>query len=70
MQNSILLNPYDVNGFSKAIELLTNNDELREKLSIGAFDSVSPFDINNSIESMEDIYCGYLEVSEKRVIKV
>lgn len=69
MQNSILLNPDDVAGFSKAISTLVNNTELREELGRNAMNTVEPFDLKNSINDIIKIYSKYLgiEVKHKEV---
>ena len=69
MKNSILLEPNDVDGFAKAIEKLMGDDRLREELGRNALLSVPPFDINNSIAAVTEIYRSYLE-DEKSVVKV
>ena len=54
--NSILLNPMDVAGFSKAIKLLSENRKLREKLGINARKSVKDFDIECSKDAFTSIF--------------
>ena len=65
MENSILLEPTDIDGFAGAIEKLYSDDELRDRLGKNALLSVPPFDIRNSIKSITDIYREYLEIPER-----
>ena len=65
MKNSLLLDPTDADGFAKAIEKLYSDEELRKTLGRNALLSVPPFDINNSIKSITDIYREYLEIPER-----
>lgn len=65
-ENSILLEPNDVNGFADAIELLYSNHELREYLGSNAQESIKPFDISYSLEAMAKIYCCYLDIDVKK----
>ena len=44
MENSILLEPTDIDGFAGAIEKLYSDDELRDRLGKNALLSVPPFD--------------------------
>lgn len=50
------LNPNDVNGFSKAISLLADNDELRKDMASSCWNAVAPFEINNALHVMWSIY--------------
>lgn len=60
MHNSILLNPDDVTGYSKAIKTLVNDPELREFLGENALKAVEPFELKSSVRAMGEIYCSYL----------
>ncbi len=61
-KNSILLSPNDIDGFANAIDKLYSNRELLEYLSANALESVKPFDISDSLQAMEQIYCKYLGI--------
>lgn len=64
-ENSILLDPNDVDGFAGAIDRLYNNRELLEHLGVHALEAVKPFDLANSLRAMEQIYCKYLGIEVK-----
>ena len=66
MKNSLLLEPTDADGFAEAIEKLYGDEELRKTLGRNALLSVPPFDINNSVKSITDIYREYLEIPERQ----
>lgn len=70
MQNSILLKSTDISGFTEAIKLLINDEIFRLRLGENAALSVAPFDIENSVSAMADIYCSYLRIEEKSVVTV
>lgn len=58
--NGILLDPNDTDGFADAIDRLYNDREMLARLGVNALSSVEPFDIVNSMQAMESIYCKYL----------
>lgn len=68
MKNSILLDPTDRDGFAQAIDRLIEDDDLRRELGKNALAAVAPFDINNSIASVTEIYRSYLEEEESVVV--
>ncbi len=50
------LSPDDVDGFAKAINKLASSMELRESMSAACMKAVEPFEINNALNTMWDIY--------------
>lgn len=71
MYNSILLSPYDINGYAEAIERLCEDDELRHRLSQNAVNSVEPFALEHSVKAMERIYSRYISInSDKTAVTV
>lgn len=49
-------NPEDVDAFAKAIHKLASSEELREGMRDACFKAVAPFEINNALNTMWDIY--------------
>lgn len=49
-------NPDDVDGFAKAISTLTGNEALRKEMATNCWNSVAPFEINNALRVMWNIY--------------
>ncbi|WP_026497118.1 glycosyltransferase family 4 protein [Butyrivibrio sp. WCD3002] len=54
-------NPDDVESFSKAIEKLASNENLRLSMKEDCLKAVEPFDINNALNTMWNIYREILE---------
>lgn len=48
--------PNDVNCFAKSIEKLVSNKGLRESMSKDCMETVEPYEINNALHAMWDIY--------------
>lgn len=48
--------PNDVDGFSKAISLLSSDVNLRNSMRNACLNAVEPFDIKNSLKYMQNIY--------------
>lgn len=48
--------PNDIDGFAEAIELLTENEELRNSMKQNCIEAVTPFEINNALNVMWNIY--------------
>lgn len=53
--------PNDVDGFAKAIDKLASNDELRMSMRNACLKAVEPFEINNALNSMWNIYREILD---------
>ena len=53
--------PNDVVGFAKAIEKLAGDRELREKMKPACLKAVAPFDVDNALNEMWNIYKEVLE---------
>lgn len=51
-----VFDPDDVNGFAKAIDKLASDQKLRERMQKECFDAVQPFDRQNALNAMWDIY--------------
>ena len=49
-------NPEDVDGFAKAIDKLASSEDLRESMRDACIKAVEPFEINNALNTMWDIY--------------
>lgn len=50
------LPPNDVDGFARAIEKLAHDSSLRESMRKNCLDAVEPFELNNALRVMWDIY--------------
>ena len=50
------INPYDVDGFAKAIEKLAKDVSLRESMKEDCIKAVEPFELSNALNVMWDIY--------------
>lgn len=50
------IDPDDVDGFSKAISTLADDEELRKVMSANCWNAVAPFDIENALHVMWNIY--------------
>lgn len=61
MENSILLDANDIDGFAKAITLLYEDEKLRRRLGENARAASKPFDISSSLAEMSEIYRKYLK---------
>ena len=48
--------PEDVDGFAKAIDKLANDPHLRLEMSKKCRKAVEPFELNNALRTMWDIY--------------
>lgn len=48
--------PEDVDGFAKAIDKLASSEELRESMRDACLKAVEPFEINNALNTMWNIY--------------
>lgn len=48
--------PNDIDGFAEAIELLTENEELRNSIKQNCIEAVKPFELNNALKVMWNIY--------------
>lgn len=55
-ETGFALCPDDVDGFSKALETLSENKSLRIKMAEKCRKAVLPFDINNALKAMWNIY--------------
>ncbi len=54
-------NPEDVDGFAEAIHKLSNDSRLRLKMKEKCLKAVEPFELNNALRAMWDIYDEILE---------
>lgn len=61
-ENAILLDPNDIDGFANAIMKLEADSELCRRMGQNALDSVAPFDLQKSLNAMEEIYGKYIEI--------
>lgn len=52
--------PDDIDGFAKAIDLLVENKEMRGNMKQNCLEAVKPFELNNALKAMWDIYCEVL----------
>lgn len=50
------LNPNDVDGFARAISKLADSKELRERMAPNCWNAVAPFEIDNALHVMWNIY--------------
>lgn len=48
--------PDDVEGFAKAIDILASDSKLRESMKTKCIEAVKPFELNNALRVMWDIY--------------
>lgn len=53
--------PEDVDGFAEAIDKLIQSNELRESMRDDCLEAVEPFEINNALNVMQNIYREVLE---------
>ncbi len=54
--NSIIVEPDDIDGFSKAVIKLFNDEKLRKKLSVGSFKKAEVYNIDNTVKKLEALY--------------
>lgn len=54
--------PSDINGYVKAIEILSSSEELRTKMKENCIEAVKPFEIKNALREMWKIYNEVLKV--------
>lgn len=62
--------PNDIDGFAKAIDLLVENKEMRGNMKQNCLEAVKPFELNNALKAMWDIYCEVLCEQERKNGKV
>lgn len=58
------LEPWDVDGFSEAMDILADSSELRDKIGKHNLNVVKKFDINNIDYLMESIYKDVLKIAK------
>lgn len=61
--NSILLSSDDIEGFANAVIDLKENYDKRKAFGNNALNSVNPFDIYNSLQSVAKIYSSFIDIS-------
>lgn len=54
--NSIIVEPDDIDGFSKAVIKLFNDEALRKKLSVGSFKKAEVYNIDTTVKKLEALY--------------
>lgn len=62
-ETGFAIDPESVEGFAKAIDILSADEKLREKMKVNCLEAVKPFEINNALHEMWKIYDEILKNS-------
>lgn len=66
-ETGYVVDPGNVDGFATAIENLTEDAELRKRMSKNCVKAVEPFELTNALNAMWDIYKEILNESEPNI---